>query len=150
VKSVPVVALPEVEGDLRGAHRATGWPSFMAKTKKSRTAPAAFNPEKFMANEAKKAKPWTGPMIGELLPIGFSKARKRAFIARVLAETPVVRHGGSDVSEATKSLAALKAEIGKEIQTLGIAADPVLVDYLFMDIVCDPSWRRASSRSKNA
>ncbi len=145
-----MVALSEVEGDLRGAHQATGWPSFMAKTKRSRTAPAAFNPEKFMANEAKKAKSWTGPTIGELLPIGFSKSRRRAFIARVLAETPVVRDCGSDINEATKSLAALKVEIGKEVQTLGIAADPVLVDYLFIDIVRDPSWRRASTRSKNA
>lgn len=112
--------------------------------------PLAFNPEKFLEQEKKKAAASNFPPRGLFLPITFSRERMEALITRVSGDKPEAFYIGPDAVR-NKSLAALwKKEIGKELTVFGIAADPTLITYLFVGIVSHPLYKKVARKRKNA
>jgi hypothetical protein len=106
--------------------------------------PPAFNPEKFLANEMKQAN--SRPVV----PIAFSKERRKAFITRLGAESPALFYFGQDVEKGRAAFATLKSEITKELTSFGVADDARLVHFLLMDVMSDPAWSRKVQALKNA
>ena len=105
-----------------------------------------FNPEKFLEQEKKKVDLPALPSVGMLLPIAFSKERRRAFIAKLVDESPSIFYPGRDEEGILAAIAVLKAKIANELSEVGVIADRTLIEYLVVDVVRDPAWRRAKRR----
>jgi hypothetical protein len=118
------------------------------KMKKARFDPWAFNPEKFLAKDAKKHASARPPGWGEMLAITFSESRRKAFIARLVEEAPAAFYRGEDATKIRAALAVIHDEIKKELASMGVAQDEMLVNLLFYDVMRDPDWMRARREKK--
>jgi hypothetical protein len=119
------------------------------KTHRKRTAAfPAFNPEKFLAAEQKKAIAAAKPRLGSMVPIQFSKERTEAFLARLETECPEALQPGSDRTKYPASAAMLRKEVAKELAALGVAADEVLAGYLAASIANHPLFKRKARNRK--
>jgi len=112
--------------------------------------PLAFNPEKFLEQEKKKAAARIRPRRGLFLPVSLSKDRLEALITRVLGDKPDAFYIGPDIARNKTLAASWKKEIGKELTVYGIAADPMLITYLVAGVISHPLYKKVARKRKSA
>ena len=111
--------------------------------KQRRSKFLTFNPEKFLEQEKKKVGLPVLPSLGMLLPIRFSNERRRAFIAKLVNESPCIFYHGRDEEGILAAITVLKEKIAEELSVVGIKDDRTLIGYLLADVIRDPAWKRA-------
>ncbi len=116
---------------------------------KPRSDPSAFNPEKFLKQDAAEKLSAQGRLfLDELMPFRWSRGFKADFIARLVKTTPSAFYAGPDAEKMKAATRALETEVAAELKELGIAPDSVLVRMLAWGCVADPLYRRAVRRLK--
>jgi hypothetical protein len=105
-------------------------------SKRRFAGPPDFNPEKFLAKEMKETKA-AKVAGGRWDPIiAFSASCIEAVIARVEAETPEARQ------PLYLSPTIWKKAVEAQLAELGVAPDPILVQFLVGSVVLSPEYRK--------
>jgi hypothetical protein len=117
-------------------------------TREHRFEPTAFNPEKFLEQEKKKAAASKALPRGLFIPVSFSKERIVALIIRVMGDRPDAFYIGSDRAKHASLALIWKKEICKELTVYGIATDPMLIEYLLAGVISHPLYKKAARKRK--
>lgn len=107
--------------------------------KSTRSNPAAFNPEKFLATEKKKLAKATLSGTESVFPIAFTRSFSTRLIERLSREAPASFIFVMDDSDAM--IRAMAAAVEKEIVAVGIKPDSGLITMLSLNLMAETQWR---------